>query len=64
MTKTRANKPSRVVLVREEKVVNGEDAEEENDSAGEIVATMPKSLQMKHIQKCEKKPTKETGDDT
>ena len=47
MTKARANKPTRVVVVREEKVVNEEDAEEENDSAGEIVATMPKSLHMK-----------------
>ena len=47
MTKTRAIKPTRVVVVREEKVVNGEDAEEENDCAGEIVATMPKSLHMK-----------------
>ena len=47
MTKTRANKPTRVVVVREEKVVNGEDAEEENDCAAEIVATMPKSLHMK-----------------
>ena len=47
MTKTRANKPTRVVVVREEKVVNGEDAEEENDSPGEMVATMPKSLHMK-----------------
>ena len=49
MTKTRANKPTRVVVVREEKVVNGEDAEEENDSAGEIVATMPKLLHMKAV---------------
>ena len=47
MTKTRANKPTRVVVVREEKVVNGEDAEEENECAAEIVATMPKSLHMK-----------------
>ena len=31
MTKTRANKPTRVVVVCEEKVVNGEYAEEEND---------------------------------
>ena len=29
MTKTRANKPTRVV--REEKIVNGEDAEDENE---------------------------------
>ena len=47
MTKTRANKPTRVVVVREEKVVNGEDVEEENDCATEIIATMPKSLHMK-----------------
>ena len=42
MTKTRANKPTRVVVVREEKVVNGEDV-----CAAEIVATIPKSLHMK-----------------
>ena len=47
MTKTRANKPTRVVVVPEEKVMNGEDGEAGNDSAGEIVATMPKSL---HVQ--------------
>ena len=47
MTKTRANKPTRVVLVRQEKVVNGEDVEEENDCATEIIATMPKSLHIK-----------------
>ena len=47
MTKTRANKPTRYAVLREEKVVNEEDADEENDSAGEIVATMPKSLHMK-----------------
>ena len=47
MTKTRANKPTRVVVVHEMKVVNGEDAEEGNDSSGEIVATMPKSLHIK-----------------
>ena len=44
MTISRANKPTRVVVVREEKVVNGEDAEEENDCAAEIVATMPKKM--------------------
>ena len=44
MTKTRANKPTRVVVVPEEKVMNGEAGEAGNDSAGEIVATMPKSL--------------------
>ena len=47
MTKTRANKPTRFVVLREEKVVNEEDTDEENDSAGEIVATMPKSLHVK-----------------
>ena len=54
MTKTRANKPTRVVVVHEDKVmnedkkvVNEDDADEENDSAGEIVATMPKSLHIK-----------------
>ena len=47
ITKTRANKPTRAVVVREEKVVTEEDAEEENDSAGKIVAGMPKSLHMK-----------------
>ena len=47
MTKTRANKPTWVVVVREEKTVNAEDADEENDCAGEIVATMPKLLNMK-----------------
>ena len=47
MTKTRANKPTRVVVVPEEKVMNGEDGEAGNDSAGEIVATMPKSLHVK-----------------
>ena len=46
MTKTRVNKPTRVVVVRMEKVVNEEDSEEENDSADEIVATMPTSLHM------------------
>ena len=51
MTKTRANKPTRVVVVHEDKVmnedkkvVNEDDADDENDSAGEIVATIPKSL--------------------
>ena len=47
MTKKRANKPTRVVMVHKEKIVNEEDAEEGNDSAGEIVDTMPKSLHMK-----------------
>ena len=47
MTKKRANKPTRVVVVPEEKVMNGEDGEAGNDSAGEIVATMPKSLHVK-----------------
>ena len=47
MTKTRANKPTRVVVVHEEKVVNREDAKEGNVSAGEIVAAVPKSLHMK-----------------
>ena len=47
MTKTRANKPTRFVVVGEEKVVNGEDVEEENDCATGIIATMPKSLHMK-----------------
>ena len=47
MTKTRANKPTRAVVVPEEKVVNGEDEDAGNDSADEIVATMPKSLHMK-----------------
>ena len=47
MRKTRANKPTRVVVVPEEKVMNGEDGEAGNDSAGEIVATMPKSLHVK-----------------
>ena len=47
MPKTRANKPTRVVVVHEGKVVNGEDAKGGNVSAGEIVATMPKSLPMK-----------------
>ena len=47
MRKTRANKPTRVVVVPEEKVMNGEDGEAGNDSAGEIVATMPKSLHAK-----------------
>ena len=47
MMKTRANKPTRVVVVPEEKVMNGEDGEAGNDSAGEIVATMPKSLHVK-----------------
>ena len=46
MTKTRANKPTWIVVVREEKVVNGEHTEEENDCAAEIVATMSKPLQI------------------
>ena len=46
MTKTRANKPTRVVVVNEEKAAN-EDNDEENDTLSEIVATMPKSLQLK-----------------
>ena len=35
MTKTRATKPTRVVVVPEEKVMNGEDGEAGNDSPGE-----------------------------
>ena len=46
MMKTRSNKPTRVVVVPEEKVVNREDAEAGNVGAAEIVATMPKSLHM------------------
>ena len=49
MTKTRANKPTRVIVVPEQKVVNGEAGEAGHDSAGEIVATMPKSLRTKAL---------------
>ena len=47
MTKTHANKPTRVVVVNEEKVVNEDNNDEENDTLSEIVGTMPKSLQLK-----------------
>ena len=47
MPKTRANNPTRVVVVCEEKVVSEEDTDEQNDSAGENVATMPKWLHIK-----------------
>ena len=46
MTKTHAKKPTRVVVVNDEKVGN-EDNDEENDTLSEIVATMPKSLQLR-----------------
>ena len=47
MTKTHANKPTRVVVVNDEKVGNEDNNDEENDTHSEIVATMPKSLQLK-----------------
>ena len=47
MTKTRANKPTRVVVVNEEKVANEGNNDEENFTLREIVATMSKSLQLK-----------------
>ena len=47
MTKILANKPTRVVVVNDEKVANEDNKEEENDTTSEIVSTMPKSLQMK-----------------
>ena len=48
MTKTHANKPTRVVVVNEEKIIVNEDNnDEENDTLSEIVATIPKSLQLK-----------------
>ena len=46
MTKILANKPTRVVVVNDEKVANEDNKEEENDTTSEIVSTMPKSLQM------------------
>ena len=47
MTKTHAKKPTRVVVVNDEKVGNEDNNDEENDTLSEIVATMPKSLQLK-----------------
>ena len=47
MTKTHAKKPTRVVMVNDEKVGNEENNDEENDMLSEIVATMPKSQQLK-----------------
>ena len=47
MTKILANKPTRVVVVNDEKVANEYNKEEENDTTSEIVSTMPKSLQIK-----------------
>ena len=47
MTKTHASKPTRVVVVNDEKVGNEDNNDEENDTLSEIVATMPKSLQLK-----------------
>ena len=47
MTKTHAKKPTRVVVLNDEKVGNEENNDEENDTLSEIVATMPKSLQLK-----------------
>ena len=47
MTKTHAKKPTRVVVVNDEKVGNEETNDEENDTLSEIVATMPKSLLLK-----------------
>ena len=47
MTKTHANKPTRVVVVNDDKVWNEDNNDEENDTLSEIVATMPKSLQLK-----------------
>ena len=47
MTKTHANEPTGVVLVNDEKVGNDDNNDEENDTLSEIVATMPKSLQLK-----------------
>ena len=41
MTKTHAKKPTRVVMVNDEKVGNEENNDEENDTLSEIVATMP-----------------------
>ena len=47
MTKTHAKKPTLVVVVNDEKVGNEDNNDEENDALCEIVATMPKSLQLK-----------------
>ena len=47
MTKTHAKKPTRVVVVNDEKVGNEENNDEENDTLSEIVATKLKSLQLK-----------------
>ena len=47
MSKILANKPTRVVMVNDEKVANEVNKEQENDTASEIVSTLPKSLQMK-----------------
>ena len=47
MTKTHANKPTRVVVVNDETVGNEDNNDEENGTLSEIVATMPKSLQLK-----------------
>ena len=47
MIKTHANKPTRVVVVNDEKVGNEDNNDEENDTLSEVVATMPKSLQLK-----------------
>ena len=47
MTKTHANKPTRVVVVIDEKVGNEDNNDEENDTLSETVATMPRSLQLK-----------------
>ena len=47
MTKTHVNKPTRVVVVNEETIVNEDDNDGENDTLSEIVATMPTSIQPK-----------------
>ena len=47
MTKTYANKPTRVVMVNEVKVMNEDNNYEENGTLSKIVATMPKSVQSK-----------------
>ena len=47
MTKTHVNKPTRVVVVNKEIIVNEDDNDGENDTLSEIVATMPTSIQPK-----------------
>ena len=47
MTKIHAKKLTRVVVVNDENVGNEDNNDEENDMLSEIVATMPKSLQLK-----------------